>query len=204
MSTITLPPPVDNPTDLDWVPSPLHRISLEQYEAMVESGIFTARDRIHLIKGYLVAKMTQYSPHSTADDLCGEALGKVIPAGWYVRPSKPIRLPEQVSEPEPDRCVVRGTIREYSRRHPGAADVGLVVEVLDSSLRENRKMAQIYGASGIPVYWIVNLVDNRVEVHTEPSSVGYSTITVFPAGQSVPVVIGGVEVGQIAVSDILP
>ena len=147
MSTITLPPPVDTPTDLGWVPSPIHRISLEQYEAMVESGIFTARDRIHLIKGYLVAKMTQYSPHSTADELCGESLRKVIPAGWRVRASKPIRLPEQMSEPGPDRCVVRGTIRDYSRQHSGAADVGLVMEVSDSSLREDRKMAEIYGAA---------------------------------------------------------
>ena len=127
MSTITLPSPMAVPTDLDWIPSPLYRVSLEQYEAMVESGIFAPRDRIHLINGYLVAKLTQNDPHYTADDLCGEALDKAIPDGWYVRASKPIQLPAQVSKPEPDRSVVRGMIRDYSRRSPGAAGVSLVV-----------------------------------------------------------------------------
>ena len=136
--------PVD-PVDRGWVPSPLYRMSLEKYEAMVASGAFTARDRFHLINGYLVEKMTQHDPHCTADDLCGEALGGTIPAGWYVRPSKPIRLPAQASKPEPDRCVVRGSIRDYSQRTPGAADVAMVVEVADSSLAEDRKMAAIYG-----------------------------------------------------------
>src|ERR1700722_16648735 len=71
MSTLS---PTVAPVAPDWLPSPLYRLSLEQYEAMVESGVFTARDRCHLINGFLVAKMTQNPPHTTADDLCGAAL----------------------------------------------------------------------------------------------------------------------------------
>src|SRR5262249_57321027 len=104
-----------------------------------------------------VAKTTQHPPHATADDLCGEALQRVIPPGWHQRSGKPIRLPVQNSIPEPDRCVARGTIRDYSRRHPEPADIALVVEVADSSLPDDRKLTQLYGAAGIPVYWIVNL-----------------------------------------------
>jgi Uma2 family endonuclease len=148
--------------------------------------------------------MTQDPPHSTADDLCGKALEQAIPAGWYVRPAKPIRLPEQVSMPEPDRCVVRGSIRDYSQRAPGAADVAMVVEVADSSLGEDRKMARIYGSSGIPAYWIVNLVDRQVEVYTLPYAGGYHSRQDFTAGQDVPVVIDGVEAGRIRIADILP
>ena len=88
--------------------------------------------------------------------------------------------------------------------HPGAADVALVVEVADSSLAEDRKMAAIYGGAGVPVYWIVNLVDRQVEVYTDPGIGGYATRTDFRPGQQVPVVIDGREVGQIAVDDILP
>jgi hypothetical protein len=59
---------VKSPTvDPGWIPSPLYRMSLEQYEAMVASGVFTKRDRFHLINGYLVAKMTQNPPHTVAD-----------------------------------------------------------------------------------------------------------------------------------------
>src|SRR5438046_8816468 len=154
MSTMT-PTESMSPADPGWVPSPLYRMTLEQYEAMVASGAFTARDRFHLINGYLVAKMTQNDPHCTADDLCGAAIDRVIPAGWYVRSAKPVRIPSQISKPEPDRCVVRGRIRDYSRRAPGPADIGLIVEVSDSSLSEDRKLARIYAGGGIPVYWII-------------------------------------------------
>ena len=187
----------------EWVPSPLYRLSLKQYEAMVESGVFTARDRFHLINGFLVAKMTQNPPHSTADELCGKVLDRAIPEGWHVRSAKPIRLPDQVSKPEPDRCVVRGTIRDYSHRSPGPADVALIVEVSDSSLSDDRKLARIYGGSGIPAYWIVNLVDRQVEVYTLPYPDGYHAQD-FAPGQLLPVVIDGAEVGRIAVADILP
>src|SRR5262245_14489007 len=99
-----------------WAPptESLYRMSLEQYEAMVASGVFTRFDRFHLLRGLLVAKMTQNSPHSTADLLCGEALQRVAPAGWHVRSGKPIRIPSQTSKPEPDRSLARGEIRDYS------------------------------------------------------------------------------------------
>jgi Uma2 family endonuclease len=192
------------PVAPERVPSPLYRLSLEQYEAMVGSGVFTARDRFHLINGFLVAQVTQDPPHCTADDLCGEALVQVIPAGWYVRSAKPIRLPDQISKPEPDRCVVRGTIRDYSERSPGSADVALVVEISDTSLGDDRRLAQIYGASGIAAYWIVNLVDRQVEVYTLPYRDGYHSREDFAPGQHLSVAIDGVELGRIAVADILP
>jgi Uma2 family endonuclease len=193
----------ESPGISEWVPSPLFRWTLEQYEGMVESGAFSTHDRFHLVNGYVVAKMTQGDPHCTADDLCGEALARVIPPGWYVRVAKPIRLPPD-SKPEPDRCVVRGTIRDYSRRSPGPGDVGLVVEIADSGLSEDRKQALVYARSGIPVYWIVNLVDCVVEVRTNPAPGGYASRVDYAYGESVPVVIDGIEVGQIAVADILP
>jgi Uma2 family endonuclease len=127
---------------------------------MVASGAFTANDRFHLINGFLVAKMTQNDPHSTADELCGLALFRVNPAGWHVRAAKPVRLPPD-AKTEPDRCVVRGTIRDYSNRSPGSADIGLIVEVADTCLLEIRKVAQVYAANDIPVYLLIRLPFSR-------------------------------------------
>jgi Uma2 family endonuclease len=188
----------------DWVPAPLYRLGLDQYEAMVASGAFAPSDQFVLINGYLVAKVTQNDPHCTADDLCGAALGRLIPSGWYIRASKPIRLPSQVSKPEPDRCVVRGAIRDYSHQSPGPADVALVIEVADTSLAEDRKLAKIYGGSGILSYWIVNLVDRQVEWYTLPYADGYHSRQDFTPGEEVPVILDGIEVGRIPVTDILP
>jgi hypothetical protein len=47
-------------------------------------------------------------------------------------------------------------------------------------------------------------VDRQVEVYTNPGPRGYRSTEVFKEGLSVPVVIGGPEVGRIAVDDILP
>ena len=197
------------PTTPEWLPSPAYRLTLEQYERMVDEGIIGEHDRVHLINGILVAKMTQNDPHCTADDLCGLALEQLIPPGWYIRGAKPIRIPggdgRRDSKPEPDRCVVRGTVRDYEERTPGPADVALVVEIADSSLAEDRKLAaEVYGPAGIPVAWIVDLRGRRVEVYTGPGPQGYGPPETFEEGQSVPVVIDGRELGRIAVEDILP
>ena len=139
MSTTTRPsecPPPRPPTKSAWFPGPPFRMSLEKYEAMVDSGFLTERDKVHLINGVLVAKMARNDPHATADLLCHEALAAAIPPGWHVRPDKPLRLPPD-SKPEPDQAVVRGSVRDYARRTPCGADVGLVVEVADTSLEND-------------------------------------------------------------------
>jgi Uma2 family endonuclease len=194
---------IEPPAITEWVPAPLYQMTVDQYETLVDSGAFTKRDRLHLINGLLVAKMTQGDIHCTADDLSRVALSAVIPAGWYVRPDKPVRIPEY-NEPEPDQAVVRGTIRDYSDHHPGPSDVAMIVEIANSSLTEDRKMASIYGAAGIPIYWIVNLVDRQVEVYARPTPNGYASCEIYKPGSVVPVIIDGTVVGEIAVDDLLP
>jgi Uma2 family endonuclease len=80
----------------------------------------------------------------------------------------------------------------------------MVVEVSATSVSVDRRQANLYGGCGIPAYWIVNLVDRRVEVYTDPGPAGYASRTDYAPGQQVPVVIDGVRRGQIAVDDILP
>ncbi len=207
MSAIASAPPTLPAPEPGWVPSPLYRLSVDQYEAMAASGAIPTNHRVHLINGCLVTKMTQKPPHVVADDLLGAELARIVPARrYYTRGAKPIRLPDRDSEPEPDRCVVRGKALDYAEQHPGPADIVLVAEVADTSrLAINRKYAtELYGPAGIPVYWIVNLVDRQVEVYGDPGPAGYGSCTVYPEGQSVPVVIRGRRVGRIAVKDILP
>jgi Uma2 family endonuclease len=203
MSTITRRPP----RPPGWIPSPLARLTVDQYEAMVKSGVFTERDRFHLINGYLVAKVTKNPPHACSTDLTADALRGAILAGWCVRAENPICLPPD-SEPEPDVAVARGVLKDYGRRHPRAAELALVVEVSDATLKEDRELVDVYGPAGIPVSWIVDLNGRRVEVYTLSKRRGgaarYGKPRVFTARQFVPVVIDGVEVGRIAVTDILP
>ncbi len=204
MSTITLVPETQLREDFDVLPGPLYRMPLEKDEEMVASGIFGPGDHVHLIDGYRVDKMTQTDPHATADELCGQLLDQMIPPGWHVRSAKPIRLAGQASKPEPDRCVVRGEIRAYRHRSPEPQDIGLMIEVADSSLALDRKLGQIYSAAGVPVYWILSLVERLLEVDTEPGPAGFTIHHIFKSGDSAPLELDGGEVGRIAVAEMPP
>jgi hypothetical protein len=57
------------------------------------------------------------------------------------------------------------------------------------------------------VYWIVNLVDEQIEVYSYPKGgrrAAYQDRHDFHKGQSVPLVINGREVGIVSVQDLLP
>jgi Uma2 family endonuclease len=206
MTVITLPPPdVEHsaavPTDLIW------RLSVNQYHQMIRAGILTEEDPVELLAGWLVPKMPENPPHRVATRLLRQALECVVPAGWYVDSQEPITTAD--SEPEPDVVVVRGETRQYLDRHPGPQDVALVIEVADTTLQRDRVFKQrIYAAAGIPVYWIVNLLDNQLEVYTAPSGPvqqpDYRQCRHYELSDTVLVVIDGVEAGCIAVRELLP
>jgi Uma2 family endonuclease len=207
MSTITqsapmipcAPPAPSHVSDLIDASETLYRLSVEEYERI---GEFLDDPRVELIDGLLVAKMTQKPPHVVACELTREAIATAAPTGWHLREAKPVRL--ATSEPEPDFSLVRGKARDYAARHPNPADIGLVVEVADSSLAKDRLRARSYGPSDIPVYWIVNLVDRQVEVYSDPGPKGYASRVDYAAGTDVPLVIDGATIGRIAVADLLP
>jgi Uma2 family endonuclease len=118
--------------------------------------------------------------------------------------SEPVRIPDY-DEPEPDISVVRGVRADYRHRIPEAADVALLVEVLDTTLGEDRgKKLSAYARAGIPVHWIVNLVDRQVEVYTGSVAGSYPSPTIYVSGQQIPITIGGQPLQPIAVDDILP
>jgi Uma2 family endonuclease len=88
-------------------------------------------------------------------------------SGWRAQTQLPITLAD--SEPEPDGALVRGDRRTFDHRKPVPDDFGVVIEVADTSLRFDRLVKlEDYARAGIPVYWIVNLVDGQVEVYADP------------------------------------
>jgi Uma2 family endonuclease len=179
---------------------PLARITVAQYEAMIASGAFSRDDRFELIEGTLVAKLTKKPSHSTGSQLCGEAIRRLLPAGWHVRIEKPVRIPARDSMPEPDVSVARGAIRDYEDHDPGPEDVALVVEVSDSTVRADRVLAATYSGAGIPVYWLINIPDRQLEVYTP----GATAPVILAETDTVELVIAGQTVGRIPVADLLP
>jgi Uma2 family endonuclease len=183
-----------------------HRLTVEQYHQMIANGILGEDDPVELLEGYMVTKMPRSPEHDYALSTLHGLMCQVVPAGFTVRGQCAATIQE--SEPEPDLVVARGDRALFRHRHPGPADTALVIEVSASSLSRDRSdKARIYARAGIPVYWVVNVVDKQIEVFTQPSgpcdAPAYAARAVFAAGTSVPVVLDGNTVGAIAVSDVM-
>ncbi len=205
MTTKVVTPAIQQPTA---VPANLiYRLSVEQYHEMARRGILTEDDPVELLEGWLVIKVTKNPPHRIATHLTRKALEDLLPKGWYVDSQEPITTDD--SEPEPDVVVVRGDTREYPDRHPAPTDIAMVVEVADDSLHRDRTLKKrLYARAGIPIYWIVNLLDKRVEVYTQPvvteKAADYRQQVDYGPSDMIPLIIGGKEVGRMAVRDLLP
>lgn len=204
--SIALREPTVSEPEAEFAPG-MYRLSVEQYLDMARMGILTTDDRVELLEGVLVAKMTKYPPHVLSTRLIMNALEGVVPAGWFVAKEDPIATSDSV--PEPDCAVVRGTIRDYASRHPGSGEMAMVVEVADSSLGRDRGFKRrIYARAAIPIYWLANLVESRIEVYSDPtgpaSKPEYRAVQVFGPDDAIPVVIDGREVARLAVRDLLP
>lgn len=189
----------------DLVPD-AYRFTVDQYHQLGDAGILTPEDRVELIDGWIREKPVQKSPHASTLTRLQKRLPRAIPESFEFRSQVPITL--ATSEPEPDAVVALGPEDRYDSNHPGPEEVVLVVEVSDASLAFDRGPKRlIYADARIPVYWIVNIPDQRVEVHTNPRrgrSPSYRTRTVYSRGAKVPIVLNGVSVGEIAVNDLLP
>ena len=130
MSVVTSPPiPVKGSTP------GLFQFTVDRYERMTEAGILTEDDRVELLNGLVVTKMTKGQPHTATLIDTRDSLLPIIPPGWHLQTEAAIRIPD-FDEPEPDLAVVRGRARDYValNRPPEGSDVTLVIEIAESSL----------------------------------------------------------------------
>ena len=202
-----------NPTTDESVapPTPAFRPYLwtaDRYLRLAESGVFDGKDRVFLWEGALVEKMTIGRPHTIALTRLQRLLDRLMPDGFDVEQEQPMEL-SAASVPEPDLKVVRGRLEDYPQRPPTAKDVSLIIEVADSSLSEDaRSVLRAYARADVPVYWVVNIPKNRIDVHTGPTGPNetptYTEHRSYGPGDEAPVVLDGREIGRVSVADVLP
>jgi Uma2 family endonuclease len=204
MSTITTSPPP--PPILP--PLPVRRFTVDEYHQMIGAGILGEDDDVELLEGWIVPKMARNPAHDAVISLImNRRLAPRLPAGWFCRGQSAITTAD--SEPEPDIAVVRGSELDYLTRHPGPTDMALVIEVAESSLPGDRSLkARVYAAAAVRVYWIINLVDHQVEVYADPTGPDaapvYRAHQDYRAGDIVPFVVDGRDLGSIPVRELLP
>jgi Uma2 family endonuclease len=181
--------------------------SQNPYYRMGEANIFAPDEHVELIQGEILYMAPQGGPHFTGTRAAEESLRAVFGAGFDVRPQGPLAIGPN-SEPEPDIAVVQGSFRDYEDDHPTSAL--LVVEVSESTLAYDRTTkASLYASAHIADYWILNLVEDLVEIYrspqpdsTAPFGARYSQVTQHGRGDIVSPL--SAPHASIRVEDLLP
>lgn len=188
-------------------PYPIWKLTVQDYHRMIDAGVLGEDDRVELLEGFLVPKMPHNPNHDGTIELLDEVLRKWLPMGWRIRIQSAVTTDD--SEPEPDVAVVRGTARSFLQRHPRVGDIGLLIEVADSTLLQDRDdKARLYARAGIVEYWIANVRERQLEVFRQPSgpteSPSYLESFIVKSTESVDLRLDGQVVATIPVAELLP
>ena len=177
------------------------------YYQAAEAGIFGPNERLELIEGEVIRKVSpQSDPHAYSVIQSAEIMRQIFRQGFHVREEKPMVLSD-TTELEPDVAVVRGTLRQ-AHRHPRPENIALLIEVSVSTVKfDQTRKAELYARAGIADYWLLNMPARQLEVRRDPGlldngKVGYRSIQIIPAdGQISPLAMPDV---MVSVADMLP
>ena len=167
-----------------------HRLDVDEYHCMAEAGIFGDNKRIELIDGDLIDMAPIGQGHAGVVNGLTEALFVACAGRATVSPQNPVRI-DRSSEPQPDLAVLRRRADFYvTGEPPGPADVLLLIEVADSSLRFDRTVKlPLYARAGIAEFWLVDLKRRVVDVYRAPSGDSYAEATTHRPGDSLALVL---------------
>ena len=173
----------------------------EEYDRLVELGAFQD-EKLELLHGQLVRMTPQGPQHFSSIYQLGQLLAAALGARAFVRVQGPIALGVD-SEPEPDVAVVLPSADRYAKSHPTGAQTLLVIEVAATSARRDREVkGGLYAAAGVPEFWLVDLKQRCVEVHTVPLGAQYTQVELIRSGGALrPQAFGEVT---LRVDDVLP
>jgi Uma2 family endonuclease len=180
----------------DLAPERVRPLKRVEYERLVSEGLFDD-ERIELLGGVIVEMSPQDTRHAALVERLSRELGRAITDSFSVRAQLPFAASDD-SLPEPDIAVVPRM--DYDEAHPDKA--ALIVEVAHTSLRKDRAIkSRIYSWAGVPEYWVVNVAERQIEVHTGPADGSYAMTVVYRPGETIRVAT--LADAEIAVSDVI-
>jgi Uma2 family endonuclease len=163
-----------------------YRFTVDEYHRMGEAGIFSEDDRVELLAGVIV-EMSPIGPLHAGTvarltTLFSSRLGNRVIV-WI---QNPLLLRDEDSEPQPDVTLLQPRADFYTRAHPEAHDVYLIIEVADTSIAVDRDVKfPIYARAGIPEAWLLDVSAERLEVYGHPTAQGYQEVRLLQRGEPV-------------------
>ena len=152
-----------------------HKLDADSYYGMAEAGILRRHDRIELIDGELIDMAPIGQNHGSTVSRLNETLVLAFAGRATVYSQTSLRL-DRFNVPEPDFAVLKRRADFYGTGEPaGPADVLLLIEVADSSLRFDRVVKlPLYARNAIPEVWIVDLKQRTLECYRHPAGDQYA------------------------------
>jgi Uma2 family endonuclease len=161
----------------DWLPR--HRLTVDDYYRMGETGVLAQDARVELINGEIIDMVPPGSRHAAYVTLLTQAFSLAVGKSALVSVQSPLRL-NRYSEPQPDLMLLRPRDDFYSKAHPGPADALLVVEVSESSLRYDRQIKMpLYASHEIAEFWLIDLTAMELHVCRRPEHGSYGHVAVM-------------------------
>ena len=172
-----------------------HRISVDAYHRMGETGVLAPEARVELIEGEIFDMAPIGKSHASIVDRLTRLFVLAVGERAIVRVQGAVLIGEH-SEPEPDLTLLRPRADYYRETAPGAANVLLIVEVSESTQRYDRRVkVPLYARHGVPEVWVIDLENRLVHFHRKPSGDGYTDISASEAPGVTPVqALAGVAV----------
>jgi Uma2 family endonuclease len=162
------------------------RFTVKEYHRMGETGILPEDNRIELICGDIVLREPVGTRHASTVDRLNRLWTSRLGDRAIVRVQNPVQFPREDTELQPDVMLLHPREDFYATRHPEAADVLLLIEVADTTLRLDRRVKiPLYARAGVREVWLVDLTTTRLEVCREPLGDRYGTERVLTRDQRV-------------------
>jgi Uma2 family endonuclease len=160
-----------------------YRFSVALFQRLSETGFFDQGPKVELLNGKLI-EVTEMGPrHAFTVNQLNQRLQAFDSV--FVWMQCPVQIP-QYSSPLPDIVLLKKPEAQYANQLPQPEQVLLVIEIADSSLNIDRQIKlPLYASAGIQEYWIVNLVDNQLEVYRDPKGADYLTRNTYQPGTTV-------------------
>jgi Uma2 family endonuclease len=176
------------------------KLDTVEYHRMAAAGILTEDDRVELIEGELIEMAPIGERHGWANIGFNAKLVRAVGERALVAVGNPLLL-DRFNEPQPDFMLIRPEL--FGRGPVTPADVFLVIELSDSSLRFDRGVKlPLYARAGVREFWIVNLPAREVEVCRQPQDGRYASIQRLGAEAELePEALSGV---RLRLADVLP
>ena len=167
-----------------------HKLDADDYYKMGEAGIFDEGDRIELIDGDIIDMAPIGQGHEAVVGGLNETLVLACERRAIVWPQNSLRI-GRWSAPQPDLVVLRRRADFYATgERPGPADVLLLIEVADSSLRYDKTVKlPLYARAGIAEVWIVDLQHRVLNAYRKPDGDEYGEMTTHEAGDQLPLAL---------------